>query len=331
MLPLELTSRLEKILWWEYAHVMQAFSSERIGSLRINTLKAQEQEVMKEFQEKGIIVTAFPWISGVFIFEKKYEYTLKGTRAFYDGKIYLQGISSMLPVLILNPCPGDTILDVCAAPGSKTTQMATMMNNIWAITALEHNQIRFDKLIYNCRLQGATIVEGKKMDARKYLETFTITPPHHKNEKSAWSLQETPKLFDKILLDAPCSAEGRISLQNEKSYGFWSLKNIAEKSVLQYSLLTAAWQALKPGWVLVYSTCTLAPEENEGVISQFLSDYSDASIESTSISLSEMSWWQEGIQTFGEMEYATSLKKAVRILPSEETEGFFIVKLLKSR
>lgn len=93
------------------------------------------------------------------MFDRAHEYAIKGTRAFYDGKIYLQSIASMLPVLVLEPQSGETILDICAAPGSKTTQMAMMMRNTGKIVAIEQNQIRYDKLMHNCTLQGATIVE----------------------------------------------------------------------------------------------------------------------------------------------------------------------------
>jgi len=86
-------------------------------------------------------------------------------------------------------------------------------------------------------------------------------------------------MYDKILLDAPCSAEGRILLENEKSYGFWSLENIERKAELQYSLLTNVWKHLRKGGMLIYSTCTLAPEENEALIMRFTSDYSDAVIQ----------------------------------------------------
>lgn len=90
---------------------------------------------------------------GVYIFDRIHEYAIKGTHAFYDGKVYLQGIASMLPVLVLDIQKGENVLDICAAPGSKTTQMAMIMNNEGSITALEQNQIRFDKLMYNCKIQ----------------------------------------------------------------------------------------------------------------------------------------------------------------------------------
>ncbi len=93
------------------------------------------------------------------MFDRAHEYAIKGTRAFYDGKIYLQSIASLLPALVLEPRSGETVLDLCAAPGSKATQIAMMMRNTGKIVAIEQNQIRYDKLMHNCNLQGATNIE----------------------------------------------------------------------------------------------------------------------------------------------------------------------------
>ncbi len=317
--PKLLDSRLRTILGEEYEGVISAFSHERRGSFRINTLKSSEEEVQREFGEKWIVVEKFTgflpsqeWRThGIFTFSREHEYAIKGTRAFYDGKIYLQSLSSMLPVLALAPEKWETILDVCAAPGSKTTQIAMTMGNEGKIVALEQNQIRYDKLMYNAKLQWATIVEWQKLDARHYFD------------------RTSDETFDRILLDAPCSAEGRISLTNEKTYGFWSLENIQKKAELQYELLTLAFAALKKWGTLVYSTCTLAPEENEWVISDFLEETPSASLEIIDIGLSDKPWWKSGIEKFGKTEYSEEMKKAVRILPSGETEGFFMVKIVK--
>lgn len=310
MLPQVLSSRLEKILGDDFASVMEAFSHERIWSFRINTLKSDGTDVFKEFEEKGIIIQSFAWLQGVYMFEKIHEYALKGTRAFYDGKIYLQSIASMLPVLALDVREWDTVLDICAAPGSKTTQMAMIMKNEGSIVAIEQNQIRYDKLMYNVNLQWATIIEWMKMDARKYFDESTTE-------------------FNKILLDAPCSAEGRIFLPNEKSYGFWTLENITKKAELQYELLSSAAKILRTGGTLVYSTCTLAPEENEWVITRILAEYPDLSLQDIELWLSDKPWWKHGITSFDGKEYPSDMTKTVRILSTVETEGFFIARLQK--
>jgi NOL1/NOP2/sun family putative RNA methylase len=320
MLQKLLTSRLQTILGPDYDQVMDAFSKERSGSFRINTIKSSEREVLEEFDKKWIIVKKLSgflpsqeWLElGVFTFDRDQEYALKWTDAFYQGKIYLQSLASMLPVFVLDPQKWDHILDVCAAPGSKTTQMSLLMENEGKIVALEQNQIRFDKLMHNAKLQWAINIEGRKMDARKFFET-------------------EEDQFDRILLDAPCSAEGRIQLENEKSYGFWTLENIKKKSDLQYELISLAVKALKKWGTLVYSTCTLAPEENEGVISRLLWEYRDLSLEPIEIGLSEKAWWKKGITKFGSQSFHESVIDTVRILPSEETEGFYIAKIQKSQ
>ena len=342
MLPPLLTSRLQKILAEEYQNVLSALSHERHGSLRINTLKGDEGEVLQEFHEKWILLETFESLPGVYFFDRVHEYAIKGSRAFYEGKIYLQSLASMIPVLALEPRSWEMILDICAAPGSKTTQMASLMHNTGKIIAIEHNQIRYDKLMHNCALQWATNVEGIKLDAKKYFTgDFEVTgdETHKKGkyakyiEPKAWENADTGDrkipLFDRILLDAPCSAEGRILLTNEKSYGFWTLENIEAKSVLQYELLTAAVAQLKSWGTLVYSTCTLAPEENEGVISRLLETHKDLKLQNINLGLSGSLWWKRWIEKFEHTVYHSDISKCVRILPSPQTEGFFIAKIGK--
>lgn len=299
-----------------------SFAKNRKWSFRINSIKSDGTDIFEEFSQKGIVTERFDWLEWVYIFDREYEYAIKGTRAFYDGKIYLQSIASMLPVFVLEPESGETILDVCAAPGSKTTQIAMMMENIGRIYAIEQNQIRYDKLIHNCQLQWVTIIEGVKMDARHFLwdtgGSIVVVDDNADIE------------FDRILLDAPCSAEGRISMDNEKTYGFWSLDNITRKAELQKELLKVAFARLVSGGTLVYSTCTLAPEENEWVISDFLTLHDDAVLEPIDIGLSTRSWWTPGLRSFGRNTvYSEELLQAVRILPSDETEWFFMAKIRK--
>lgn len=311
-LPKELIERLHTILDTHYDSVMDAFSLVRKGSFRINTLRWDGHEVFEEFEKKWITIESFDGIEWAYVFDRVHEYAIKWTRAFYDGKIYLQSIASMLPVIALAPERDDQILDVCAAPGSKTTQIATMIYNTGNITAIEQNQIRYDKLMHNTHLQWATNIEWIKMDARKYLS-------------------QTDREFDRILLDAPCSAEWRIHTDNEKSFWFWSLANIRDKSELQYELLSLAYKNLKKWGTLIYSTCTLAPEENEWVITDFLRDNPDAILGDIDIGLREKTWWTSGISEFGEQRYNKNISKTIRIFPSDETEGFYLAKIQKSK
>ena len=309
-LPQALLDRLKSIYWENgQKNVISWFSSKRKTTFRINTLKSSKEEIENYLKEKSIPFGEVDFLKWVYVTWKEYEYTLKWSDIFYSWKIYVQWISSMLPVYFMGLENKDVVLDMTAAPGSKTTQMSAIMENSWKIYALEQNKIRFDKLNYNIKLQWATNVETLKMDARKIEEKFN------------------DGFFDKILLDAPCSAEWRISLENEKSFGFWSLKNIQDKNVLQEELLEIAFKKLKSWWVLIYSTCTLAPEENEEVINYILEKHPSLSIAEISLENELATKW---ITWFGWKSYSQELSKTIRIMPSELTEGFFMAKLRKS-
>jgi 16S rRNA (cytosine1407-C5)-methyltransferase len=293
----------------DLAGTIAAFGSERDAAFRVNTLKSSAEEVEAALTAKGIRFERVPELENAYVVPKSDEYALKGTDLFYGGKIYVQGFSSQLPVHFLDLKVGMRALDVCAAPGSKTTQMAAVMGNRGEIVALEKNQIRFDKLAYNCKLQGADIAMPEKTDALPYLA-------------------KNGALFDAILLDVPCSAEGRIRLDDERTFGFWSLPNIATKAELQTDLLVAALMRLAPGGTLVYSTCTLAPEENEGVVTAGLSAEAGVTLEECRIDLPEA---RPGLSEFEGRKFAAGIsEKTLRILPSSRAEGFFVAKFRKA-
>lgn len=183
------------------------------------------------------------------------------------------------------------------------------MNNTGTIIACEKHQIRHDKLGHNLRLQGVINTETHKMDAIKYSEEIG-------KEK-----------FDAILLDAPCSAEGRIRADDERTFGFWSRNNTLHNAEIQRGLLKSVVPLLKSGGTLVYSTCTLAPEENEEVISWMLETYPELSLEPITI---DFEYARKGLAKFRDTTYGPELEKTLRILPSALAEGFFVAKLRKA-
>lgn len=228
MISKKLISRLESFLSREdFDQTMKGYSEERVCSFRINTLKSTETEIESILCTAGIAFTKPSFLTGAYIIDKKDEFALKGNDLFYSGKIYLQGLTSQIPAALLELKNDQRVFDVTAAPGSKTTQIAALMNNTGTIVACEKHQIRYDKLCHNIKLQGATNIETHKMDATKLMEYLPIGS------------------FDAILLDVPCSAEGRIKLSDERSYGFWSMKNIYEKADIQTVLLEASVPMLK--------------------------------------------------------------------------------------
>lgn len=211
-----------------------------------------------------------------------------------EGKIYLQGISSMVPPLVMDLEGSLKILDLCAAPGSKTTEIASMTRNTAEIIACEDNEVRFQKLLNTIRIQGA------KVDAR--------------NVDSTMLQKELPEYFDRVLADVPCSAEGRMNILEKRSFSYWSEKNIVEHAKLQRRLLRAAVGCLKPGGILVYSTCTLAPEENEKMIDWLITEFPQMKPVEISLALTNIK---------------QTAHKTVTMLPSEMMEGFFVAKLMK--
>jgi len=212
-----------------------------------------------------------------------------------------------LPVLVLDPRGGENILDMCAAPGSKTTQMAALMQNQGTIVAIEAVRNRYYKLKAVTSLLGVENVIFKLMDGRSY--------------------RAREQLFDKILVDAPCSCEGRFKVEDPKTYRYWSLRKIREMTRKQKGLLLNASRLLKPEGRLVYATCTFAPEENEEVLNWLLKKTA-GTIRVDKIHIKDISAYPARQQWQGKT-FDRQIENCLRILPDEKMEGFFIAKLQK--
>ncbi len=306
MLPNNLIKRLTNIYnSKDFKIVLQWFELERNTVFRVNTLKSNFKAIEDFLNENNIIFEKINFLQNTYIIDKKYEYFLKWSRIFYDWKIYVQSITSQIPATLLELKKWDKILDATAAPGSKTTQISAILENSWEIIAIEKNQIRFDKLNYNIKLQWCINVKTIKTDAIKLDSKF-------------------PKwYFDKIILDAPCSAEWRMNIKNEKSFWFWSEKNILKNVSTQKNIIDSTINLLKKWWIFVYSTCTISPEENEEIVSYILDKYKDFKIEKIKI---DFEFARNGITEFNWKKYSKETLKCLRILPSKISEGFFIAK-----
>lgn len=169
--------------------IIDGYSKKRIVTLRVNTIKANLEKVEKELKEKQIEYEKVSWSSDALIIKNVRENDIENLEVYNNGEIYLQSLSSMLPPIILNPKENYDILDMAAAPGGKTTQIAALTQNNAHITACEMNQIRLERLKYNVEKQGASSVYVMKQDARRIDDFFS---------------------FDQILLDAPCSRKRNI-------------------------------------------------------------------------------------------------------------------------
>ena len=271
---------------------------------------------------------------------------------YNEGKIYIQSLASMIPPLVLDPQPGEKILDLTAAPGSKTSQIAALMKKEGELVANDKNKIRFFKLKHN--LEGLGILNPEEREVKDLSEEMSVdktlnileeTDSDKKDSSSPSRIprndnfctlrmedgyhlcKEYPEYFDKILLDAPCSAETRFVESDIKTYGYWKEQKIKEMAFTQRGLLFAAWSALKPGGTLVYSTCTFAPEENELQITRFLEKITNVEILNINgVDIKKLSIVKEWKGRVIDKEVQ---KKALRIMPDKEIEGFFVIKMRK--
>ena len=271
-------------------------------SIRINTLKADVLDI-KSRLEKNFTLTKVPWHEDSFFIDGERR-DVGNTIEHSLGYFYIQEAASLIPPPVLNPDKNDIILDMAAAPGSKTTQLASLMENNGLIIA---NDIKYDRLksLY-INLQRCGVLN-------------TIITLHDFTKVNDFK-------FDKILLDAPCSGTGAI----RKSLGtlkMWNPNMIKRISKLQKKLIVTAFENLKENGTLVYSTCSLEPEENEAVINFLLSKYENAKLEEIKIDNIKRS---NPILEFEGNFYNKEIKKCLRIWPQDNnTEGFFVAKISK--
>ena len=213
----------------------------------------------------------------------------------------------MIPPVILDPQPTDVVLDLCAAPGSKTTQIAQMMNNEGAIIANDRSFHRLTSLGHNIQVCGVINTITLRQDGR-HLST------------------RLPLQFDRILVDVPCTASGRLRSKSPQ-FRVPNPKRILGIQTVQKGLLTAAFHLLKPNGVLVYSTCSLHPEENEAVVNHLLKNSSEALVERPQISNLQS---HQGITQWNDTPYQEALIDCLRIYPHDnDTDGFFIALIRK--
>ncbi|MFQ5531063.1 MAG: NOL1/NOP2/sun family putative RNA methylase [Candidatus Nanoarchaeia archaeon] len=227
------------------------------------------------------------------------------------GYYYIQELASMLPVIALKPMENEIILDLCSAPGSKTTQIAASMNNTGTIIANEVSLGRIKILASNLERCGMTNTIITKKDGVALCKR----------------LKKQDMQFDKILVDAPCSGEGTLRTSH-KTYAMWNIKTVKNLPKIQTSLVETALEILKPKGILVYSTCTHSPEENEGVVNAILNKFNNIKIETIKLPIK----CRQGLTCWEDNNYDNEIKKSCRIYPQDNnTEGFFITKIRKLR
>jgi len=300
-------SRMASILLVPPNKVKGLFSRRAITTIRINPLKGDVEKIVKLLEKRDYELDDIEWAPNAFFVRNKDKSEISHTQEYKDGLFYIQNLSSILPTIVLDPKEGENILDMCAAPGSKTTHICAVTNNNANIIANDDDTVRIGSLRNVLHQFGAkakiSLSDGCLL-WRKY-----------------------PDYFDKILLDAPCSGEGLIYLNSSKPLRRWTIRKIKVSTIIQRDLISSAFRALKPGGTLVYSTCTLEPDENEGVVTELLTRYENAKIEK--IKIDGLRGMNRGITKWSGNKYPQEVAKTMRVLPSAKMMGFYVAKITK--
>lgn len=276
--------------------------------IRCNTIKISTDDLFERLNKKWKVVQPFKDHPEIMLIEgdlapgelgRSIEHVL--------GYYYVQEVSSMLSVIAMDPKPGELVMDLAAAPGSKTTQIAAAMENSGTVIANELVMGRMTILSANLERCGAS---------------NTVITRNDGIALCARIQQRTDMRFDKILLDAPCSGEGTLR-SSAKAFIQWNIKAVESFSRQQKKMLAMALKCLKVGGTLVYSTCTHSPEENEEVIDFALKNFK-VKIEELKLPLK----CRPGLVSWGKENYSEDVSKACRIYPQDgDSEGFFVAKM----
>lgn len=282
-----------------YKDMLKRIENKYQKYIRVNTIKINSFHLYDLLKDKGIQLEK---TSLSYVFKVKNSSNIGSTIEYLSGFYYIQDISSCFAVEAMDLAKNQMVLDMCSAPGGKTTLIAQKMSNTGIIIALEPNKSRLNALTFNlsrCGIYNTCILNIKGEDFK------------------------TDIGFDKILLDAPCSCEG-IIFKDPRRKNSHSLSDIKECSNKQKTLLEAALNLLKPNGTIIYSTCSFAPEENECVIDELYNN------QKYNFSIEPLDFGLEGLQAYSKKVFTKDMKNARRFYPHiHDTIGFFIAKLRK--
>ncbi|MFH1915969.1 MAG: RsmB/NOP family class I SAM-dependent RNA methyltransferase [Nanoarchaeota archaeon] len=266
-------------------------------ALRVNTLKINDKELILRLEKKKVTLEKIPYLSHGHWYAA--PFSLGATPEYLQGYYYLQEAASQLPAQVLHPQPGETVLDMSSAPGGKLTQLAAMMQNKGLLIGLDTDAKRLEATRNNCARLGVTNAVLYVMDGR--------------------DAKKLGMTFDKILLDAPCSGNYIVEKDYFKRRRMQDFENRAR---LQKELLKAAFSLLKPKGTLVYSTCSLEPEEDEQVVDWAVRELG-AVVEPITLSIGDPGL----IEVFGK-KLNTTVANCKRFWPHKTgTQGFFVANL----
>ena len=297
----------------DFSSFLEILKKSTQNSIRCNTLKISPEKLLIRLKSKGwVMKQPFKLYPEIMIIENQLAPGELGRSLEHLlGYYYVQEIASMLSVLALCPKPNEMILDLAAAPGSKTTQIAAKMENTGLLIANDISIGRISILATNlerCGVSNTVITRKQGFDLCKKLKIQGFS-------------------FDKILVDAPCSGEGTLR-SSLATYEMWSIKSVKNLSNIQKSLLASCIELLKPNGEIIYSTCTHSPEENEEVIDFVLKKFDNIKIESINLPIK----CRKGLTEWNDKNYSKEVEKLCRIYPQDnDTEGFFVAKLRRMK
>jgi tRNA (cytosine49-C5)-methyltransferase len=301
--------RVAEVYGVRAAEVPALLAGTRSTAVRVNRLAAiPAEDILAELRAAMPALTPVPWCTDA--------YFCAGDAGCADavplaerGLVYIQNASSLIPVVLLDPQPGEHILDTAAAPGGKAFHIAARTDGkarLWLNDAIAPRAAKLRDLaeLYRVSYDNLTSIPAQYLD------------------------KELPAgAFDRILLDVQCSGEGRIDLRRSDSLRFWSEERIDRYKYQQTRMLEAAYRLLRPGGTMVYSTCTIAPEENEFPVSQILRRHSDLEVQPASFGQQN---FRPGLTTWRDYRFGPALRDALRVWPTGQFEAFFAAKLVKA-
>lgn len=294
MLPEKFLDRMKEMLGAEYEAFVQSFEQDKYQALRLNPLKKKyiEDGQIRNSKKEDMQVfhlTPVSWEKSGYYYTKEDQ---PGKHPYHEaGVYYIQEPSAMAVVPLLEVQPGDKVLDLCAAPGGKSTQIAGYLQGEGLLVCNEIHPARAKILSENIERMG--------------VPNACVT-----NETPTRLSEKFPGYFDRILVDAPCSGEGMFR-KNEAACEEWSPENVELCAARQDEILDCAAQMLRPGGRLVYSTCTFAPVENEGSISRFVERHPEFEVQKA------LRLWPHKVH--GEGHFAAVLQKAGEVAEDYET------------
>ncbi|GIM47142.1 methylase [Collibacillus ludicampi] len=299
-LPELFLKRMKQLLEVEFDPFLQIYSKPRVHGLRVNTLKVTVEDFL---HFNPFHLTPVPWTNEGFYYE---ETDQPGKHVYHAaGLYYIQEPSAMAVASVLSPIPGERVLDLCAAPGGKATQIATYLQGRGLLVANEPHPVRVKALAEN-------------------LERFGVKNALITNEMPNQLAKRFPSFFDRVLVDAPCSGEGMFR-KDPEACAMWSMETIEQCAIRQAEILDAAAKMLRVGGKLVYSTCTFAPEENEQTIADFLERHPDFRL----LTIPDLNGFSPGHEEWAQNN-KFKLSQTIRLWPHKiRGEGHFIALLEK--